>query len=299
MNLNKNQVMALLILIFISVQILGLLTGFKYLQLISLGEAEPALGQPNNPMNSLYLLLYLVAITGLLLIIIKFKRKMLTVLEGLAIFFASDIVFELLIPIGFPVPGIGIVPIGPFLALALTYFHLRKPTYLSQNLALIFAVSGAGAVLGSSLGIIPVLVFMIALGIYDFISVFYTKHMVYMAKAITERPRAFTAALPSGVEVRKRTNIETGEQEANGVHTDSEDGHTFQLGGGDLAIPLMLSVSTLRIGIPNAIFTSIGSLIALVLLFKFILKKPGMALPALPPVSAGGILGFLASLLVF
>lgn len=298
MNLNKKQVMILLIGIFISVQILGLLTGFRYLQLISIGKAEPALGQPGNLMNSLYLLLYLIAITGLLLIIIKFKRKMLTVLEGLAIFFASDIVFELLIPIGIPVPGLGAVPIGPFLALALTYFHLRNPTYLSQNLALIFAVSGAGAVLGSSLGILPVLIFMLGLGIYDFISVFYTKHMVYMAKAITQRPRAFTAALPSGVEVKKQTNIETGEKQASGAHTDTEKGHIFQLGGGDLAIPLMLSVSVLRIGIPNAILTSIGSLIALILLFRFILKKPGMALPALPPVSAGGILGFLASLLI-
>ncbi len=299
MKLNKIQIMTLLIIVFVTVQCLGLLTGIQYLQLISVGELEPALGNPENPMNSLFLLLYILFVTGLMLLIIKYKKKILIAIEAAAIFFASDIVFELLLPIGIPIPNVGPIAIGPFLALGLTYFHMRNPTYFSQNLALVFAVSGAGAVLGASLGLVPVLIFMLALGIYDFISVFYTKHMVKMAEAITERPRAFTAAFPSDIETYTQSMDEKESQKKKEPEdVEGENGHTFQLGGGDLAIPLMFSVSVLRIGIINAVAAAIGSFIALLLLFYFMLRKPGMALPALPPVSAGGIIGFLVSLLL-
>lgn len=302
MESDEIRVMALLIGIFISVHVLGLLTGYKYLHLISIGQAEPALGQPGNILNSVYILAYLLVMTLLIFLIVKFKKKILTVIEALAIFFASDIVFELLIPIGIPIPNIGTVSIGPFLALGLTYYHLRNPTYLSQNLALIFAVSGAGAVLGASLGVLPVLVLIIALGIYDFISVFYTKHMVYLAKAITERPRAFTAALPTSKRMKDpeiKEKAKEREVEKKEIEKDkSPSGHTFQLGGGDIAIPLMLSVSILRIGVVNAIAASVGALIALIILFAYILKRPGIALPALPPVSAGAVIGFLVSILI-
>ncbi|MFW5902428.1 MAG: presenilin family intramembrane aspartyl protease [archaeon] len=305
MKMNRKQIIASLIAIFLSVQFLGIATGYRYLELMSIGIVEPALGDPASPMTSVWLLAYLMVITSLIILIIKFKKKLLTAFEGVAIFFASLIVFELLIPIGIPLPYIGIISIGFFLALILTLIHIHKRSYLTQNVALVFAVSGAGAVLGASLGVIPVLIFMFALGIYDFISVFYTKHMVYMAKAITEKPMAFTAAFPTQtkgqekhVEKIRSKRIESPETEKPGEKKLKQYSKTFQLGGGDLAIPLVFTVSLLRIGILHAISASIGALIALILLFIFLLKRPGIAIPALPPVSAGATLGFLISLLI-
>ncbi len=305
MKLNKTQIMLVLITMFLIVQFLGITTGYRYLQLMSIGAVEPALGDPGSPMISVWLFAYLMGLTGIILLVIKFKKEILTLFEAVAIFFASLIVFQLLIPIGIPIPRIGIIPIGLILGFALTAFHLYKRSYLTQNMALTIAVSGAGAVLGASIGIIPVLIFMLALGIYDFISVFYTKHMIYMAKAITEKPRAFTAAFPTqtegqtkhvekleGKEPRKEKPGKTRKKELKKYNK------TFQLGGGDLAIPLVFTVSLLRIGIIHTIAASLGALTALVLLFTYLLKRPGIAIPALPPVTAGSILGFLISLLI-
>ncbi len=304
MELNKIQVIVLLIIMFVTVQILGIATGYRYLHLMSIGEVEPALGDPASPMSSILLFAYLMVITAIMILVIKFKKEILTGFEALAIFFASLIVFDLLIP-AIRIQGI-IIPISLILAIGLTAIHLHKRSHLTQNLALTIAVAGAGAVLGASLGVVPVLIFMLALGIYDFISVFYTKHMVYMAKAITEKPRAFTAALPTQTrgkekhvekltKKRTRTNKEkskTKNENKKGLRKYSK---TFQLGGGDLAIPLVFTVSLLRIGPIQALAAAIGSLIALVLLFSYLLKRPGIAIPALPPVTAGAVLGFLIS----
>lgn len=301
MKKDRMTVMAALLIMFISVQVLGMATGYRYLNLISVGAVEPALGQPENPMNALYLLGYILVVTLIILLVIKFKKSVITVLEGLAIFFASMIVFQLLVPISIPIPYLGLFPLGILLALLLTYVHLKKRTYLTQNIALVFAVSGAGAVLGASLGVLPVLLFILALGVYDFISVFYTKHMLYLAKAITEKPRAFTAALPSNIKSYGQGSKER-EQEQRKMKKSSQGkeghGHTFQLGGGDLAIPLMFTVSTMRVGLMHSLATAIGALVALIILFSYVIRKPGIALPALPPITAGGLIGFLISVIV-
>jgi presenilin-like A22 family membrane protease len=99
-----------------------------------------------------------------------------------------------------------------------------------------------------------------------------------MAKAITERPTAFTAAIPCKTK---------------------KFSHTFQLGGGDLAIPLVFAVSVLNThGFWSMFFTLAGALTALLLLFAYVFRKPGKALPALPPISAGACLGFALSLIL-
>jgi len=262
--------------IFAIVQIIGLYVGYQYLAMVRGGEIEPAFKNPESVSNSIVLFLYILLMTGVILLIIKFKKGLLRAVEAAAIFFSSWIVFDFVIP--YSIMGAQ-VPWGLFLALALTAWKMLRPTILSQNVAVILAVSGAGAIIGGSLGVLPVIIFLLLLSIYDFVSVFLTKHMVYMAKAITERPMAFTAAVP--------------------VKTKGYS-HTFQLGGGDLVMPLILAVSVLgRYGLPHAIFTAVGAFAALGLLFSYVLRNPGQPLPALPPVSAGACLGMLAAVMIF
>lgn len=278
---NRKQVFLAIIVVFLSVQLIGLYTGYLYLQYIKTGELKPIFENPNDVSNSFLLLFYILLMTGVILLIIRFKKALLRVLEAVAIFFTSDIVFELMIPY-----GIGIIPIGAVLAFLLTVWKIFRPTLLSQDVALVFSVAGAGAVIGVSFGILPVIAFILLLSTYDFISVFYTKHMVYMAKAITERPIAFTAAFP----VKDRI-------EEKGKNKEFQ--HVFQLGGGDLVIPLVFSVAVLNAhGFVPMLTSLIGSLIALIILFYYVLNKPGIALPALPPISAGALIGFAIGLLL-
>ncbi len=275
------------LILFMLVQGIGLATADKFNRLVSAGEIEPAFENPDNPYNSVFLIAYLLVVTGIILLIIRFKKKLLLAVEALAVFLASDIVFELLIPI-----AIFGVPIGIVLALLLTFWKMKYPSILSQNTALVFSVSGAGAIVGASLGVLPVLLLMLGLAVYDFLSVFLTKHMVYMAKAITERPTAFTASIPykfkKPVKVR---SLKTGK-------TEKKRAHVFQLGGGDFAIPLIFTSSVLtHLSAVQAAITASGAVLALILLFLYVSRKPGQPLPALPPLCAGASIAFALSFL--
>lgn len=272
--MDEKRVMLLLMALFVSVQALGIYVGS---QLISAGIS--VVENPEDVSTSGLLFVYILATTALVILIIKYKKGLLRVLEAFAIFFASDVVFETLIG----APGLA-------LAAALTAYKILRPSLLSQNLALIFSVAGAGAVLGASLGIMPVIVFMLLLATYDFISVFVTKHMVYMAKEITKTPMAFTAALPYAPSPAEAKRL--------GREGAAKKAHVFQLGGGDLVIPLVFSVSVLHsYGLKAAMFAELGAAIALVLLFLSVMKKP-KALPALPPITAGALLGFLLGMAI-
>jgi presenilin-like A22 family membrane protease len=279
---NENRTLVLLLLIFLSVNALGLYTGYQYAQAIDAGVLEPAFENPEETMNAVIIFAYILAITGVIILIIRYKKSLLRVLEAIAIFVASDIVFEFLIPYAL----FGVLPIGLVLALILTVVKYRRPTFLTQDIALIFTGAGAGAVIGVSFGVLPVLVFILMLSIYDFFSVFISKHMVYMAKAITETPMAFTAALPT----------DFGKPRPVGKARTRKKVHVFQLGGGDLVIPLVFAVSVMRwYGLGHALFAVLGAMVAMILLFAYVLRKPGIPLPALPPVSAGACLGFVIS----
>ncbi|MEM0372601.1 MAG: presenilin family intramembrane aspartyl protease [archaeon] len=265
---SKNQVFAVIIAIFIATQLIGLYTAGEYIKYINAGELTPIFDNPNDVGNSFQMVFYILAVTAVFIMVIKYKKSLIRVVEALAIFFTSAIVFDFAFP--------QVLGLGEVLALILTGWKMFKPTHLKQNVALVISVAGAGAVVGVSFAILPILVFMLLLSVYDFISVFITKHMVYIAKAITETPTAFTAAIPC-----------------------KKPKHVFQLGGGDLMMPLAFSASVLNYHGPiSALFASAGAFATMILLFYFVLKKPGQALPALPPICAGACIGFALSLLL-
>jgi presenilin-like A22 family membrane protease len=142
--------------------------------------------------------------------------------------------------------------------------------------------------LGASLGILPSIVFIMILSCYDFVSVFITKHRIHMAKALTEGPTAFTVAAPH--KFKKLTYV--------GIKNAKKKFHVFQLGVGDMVIPLMFSVSVLnRFSLVNALAAVAGSTIAFLLLIYFMSKKP-QPMPALPFITFGTFAGFLISLLI-
>jgi presenilin-like A22 family membrane protease len=128
------------------------------------------------------------------------------------------------------------------------------------------AAAGAGPLIGYNFGIIPVALFLVILAGYDIIAVFYTKHMVTLAKGITKKNLAFTFALPTKE-------------------------HDFELGTGDMVIPLVFAVSVLvettqHFSFPFALISPViilwGSLTGLLLTIQYSSTHVGKALPALP-----------------
>jgi presenilin-like A22 family membrane protease len=281
-----------LILFFLITQIIGLYVGKQYTDyintLVASGELEkspeiiPGIN-PESISNSFYLFGYIIVTTMGILLLIKIKKSAIKVLEAFVIFMASWFTFDILIPL-----DIWYLSLGFFLALILTAWKMLRPSIISQDVAAIISGSGVGALLGASLGILPSIVFIMILSCYDFVSVFITKHMVTMAKALTERPTSFTVAAPH--KFKKLTYV--------GVKKAKTKFHIFQLGVGDMVIPLMFAVSVLnKFSLVNAIASIVGSTMALFFLIYFMSKKP-QPMPALPFITFGAFAGFLISLFI-
>ncbi|NYZ79630.1 hypothetical protein H0N95_00070, partial [Candidatus Micrarchaeota archaeon] len=158
---SKNQVFIVLMTIFVATQIIGLYTASQYILYINAGELTPMFDNPNDIGNSFLMVFYILAVTAVLILVIKYKKSFLKVIEALAIFFTASIVFDFAFP--------WVLGLGEVLALILTAWKMFRPTHFKQNVALVISISGAGAVIGSSFAILPILVFMLLLSIYDFI----------------------------------------------------------------------------------------------------------------------------------
>ena len=258
--MNK-KLMLQLIGIFLIVQILGLYVGAN---LISFEVEREGIvnNNPDDPINSIGLFLYILVFTGILLVVLKFYKGdlLFKLLETMLVFLTSLIVFGFLIP-----EEIGLLALIFPLAIVISRFVFRKNIWL-RNLASILAAAGAGPLIGYNFGILPVSLFLVILAGYDIIAVFYTKHMVTLAKSITKKNLAFTFALPT---------------------TD----HQFELGTGDMVIPLVFAVSVLTettksFSIPFALISPAivlwGSLVGLLLTIHYSSQNVGKALPALP-----------------
>ncbi len=258
MNWLDKKVFLLLGIVFVIGEGLGLLVANN---LIALGiKSEPLTGNMNNPLEAIYLIVIILLMTSLILVLLKYKkqRKFLWLFEFLAVFATGTIVLGSFLPYDdLLVLAIMII------ILAVRYTH-RENIFIRDFVGII-AIAGAGAVIGISFGLIPVILFVILLSIYDFIAVFKTKHMVELGKKVTKQNLAFTIAMPT-----KK--------------------HTFELGNGDLVIPLIVASSVFANGffVNNflvAILCLIGSFIGLVLSI-YIVSTKKIALPALPPQTA-------------
>jgi presenilin-like A22 family membrane protease len=300
-----------IIIIFLAIQFLGLYIGSNYIGAIRSNIAESPEVIPGmsseNPEISFLLFGYMMVVTAVMLFVIKIKKGFIRGLEALVVFFSSWTTFLFLIPFaiqdawlamlspaislfgGFSEILVFLLGINSLLAFALTVWKVFRPSIISQNVAALFTGSGVGALMGLSFGIVPSIIFMMILSVYDFVSVFITKHMVTMAKAVTERPMAFTIAAPHEFKKAKYVPLKGTKKKV----------HVFQLGMGDVIIPLMFSVSILnRFSILHSLFSIAGSAVALLVLSVIITRKP-MALPALPFVCAGSLAGYLLSLAAF
>ena len=268
---------------FLITQLLGLYVGFQYINLVAYGEIVPAFENPESFGNPIMLFLWMMISTAGILVLVKYWKPSIRGLEAFVVFFSSWITFDFVFPIAF-----GFVSLGFFMAISLTAWKAFRPTITSQNIAAIVSGAGVGAILGGSFGIGPSILFLVILCIYDFVSVFVTKHMVTLAKALTKTPMAFTIASPH--KFKKATYV--------GIKGKKKRFHVFQLGVGDMVIPLMFSVSLLsRFSITNSLFSVLGSTIALLSLIYYMSKRP-RPLPALPFITVGTLSGFIISLFV-
>lgn len=249
------KVFLLLGIIFLITETLGIVVA-KELSTQGLAEA-PFTQNINDVENAIYLIAIILSTTLILIIALRIRKtiKFVWLLESIAIFTTCTIVLSALLP------EIDLIVLL-LTAIILIIRYTHKKSIWIRNLASIIAIAGAGSFLGISLGLLPITVFIIALAIYDIIAVFFTKHMVEIGKTSIEKNFAFTIAM----------------------HTKE---HKFELGNGDLVIPLMVASSVMI----NGPFNNNGLVAGLCLAASFIglmssiylVSKKKIAMPALPP----------------
>lgn len=267
----KDRLMLQLAVLFIATQLLGLYVAQDLIKADV--KAELFTENSEDVENAVGLFAYIIVFTIIFLAAIKFMKAgiLFKAFEALAIFGTGIIVFS-------TIPLVNELALM-FAVLLVILRNVLRESLALKNFAAMIAVAGAGSLIGVSLGIFPVLVFVILLSAYDIIAVFFTKHMVEMAKGITEQNVAFTFSLPT-------------------------EKHVFQLGTGDLVIPLVFSVSAMNsaalkgIVFPNFLIPGIliltASLIGLILTLEFARRKE-IALPALPPQAVLMIIAWMIS----
>ena len=143
---------------------------------------------------------------------------------------------------------------------------LKQVFHQLKNVAAIVSSAGAGAVFGFTFGFMTSLVFLFILAIYDYISVFKTKHMVTMANEIVQRDMAFTISAEKTLPTGKKSRLD--------------------LGTGDLSLPIMVEVSAYAISPTLAVAAFCGATLG-TLFVLYMAWKEHAVLPALPPIATG------------
>lgn len=203
-----------------------------------------------------------------------FKEKIYKFLFIFTSFFAGIIFFGAFFP----------ELISLILISLLIFWWVKMPNVLNQNLLIIFGIAGMAGLLGLSLNPKVMILILILFSIYDFIAVYKTKHMVEMAKEMVEQKVILGFVIPLNFHSFKESliNVEPGK------------GKFLILGGGDVAFPLLFSVSLLSKGILNSLIVAIFSLFGLFANFYlFIKQKERKPIPALPLISLFSIIGYL------
>jgi presenilin-like A22 family membrane protease len=179
----------------------------------------------------------------------------------------------------------------------LTWILYKYPEWYIVNSIGIVIGAGIIAILGISLGILPLFILMIALAAYDAISVYKTKHMIALADVVTEKHLPVVLVMPKkkGYKLKKQPSIKKSLAE-------NKKREAMFMGLGDIVFPGSLVISAMTFLSTNpdmsptiesvavAFTTLIGSLVGYAVLMRFVLK--GRPQAGLPLLNAGAILGF-------
>lgn len=303
---NLKQV-AVIAVIFVAVQLLGL--AFMHYVLGTPYQNPSA----DDPLNAIFYLIVLLGFTLLFLVLVKFDLDKLMkgiffVSIGFIIWFVAGALISLFIydmTIDFAVAII-------IAAISVLAIWKYPEWYVIDIVGLPMAV-GIIALLGLTFSIIPVLILLSALAVYDFISVYKTKHMLTLAEGVSDMGLPLLIVVPkklpySYIEQKVKLRDKSGEK---------KEREAFLVGLGDMIIPGILASSAFWFISASEVFASdpvslfgvsgnllvalgtiIGAVIGMIVLMRIVVKGNPQA--GLPLLNGGAIAGFFISyILVF
>jgi presenilin-like A22 family membrane protease len=276
----------------------------------------------NTPISALFFVFYIIVLTALILVIFRYFKadKIIVLWERAIILITCFFVFYLIMSsissgIGYTPPQYLFSGIAAVLAFLFLYEKVRKPGL--KNSAAIISSIGVGLILGLGFGPVAALFLIMILAVYDFIAVFITKHMITLANVAMQNNLALMvdvneyAAVPKSSMSKEQLSAYDKAVRENQIKIPKEVSGAVAkgnitipasvgLGTGDLAVPLMVAISSykLYLNFTLSIFIAIGGTFGLILTM-FILRRYKRALPAIPPILFGILCSLLAYFLVF
>lgn len=250
---------------------------------------------PSSMANPLLFIGILLAFTLLLLVLLRIGfRRLLTWIVIASIFFTFIYTFDAIlrkIAPAWSFAGLTVVGVS---ALATALLFLYPEWYVIDSLGILIA-AGVSSIFGISLEILPVVLLLVLLAVYDAISVYRTKHMITLATGVLEEkiPILFVIPRRSGYSFRRE-----------GIRMEGGERGAFIMGMGDLIMPSILvvsansagpavfapGISALALGALAGSFAGLGALI--------LVLHSGKPQAGLPPINGGAIAGLLIASLV-
>jgi presenilin-like A22 family membrane protease len=281
---------------------IGLAIFMLIVQVIALALAVPlnsngmsAFENPESLLNPLIYVVLIVVYAIVVLVIIKYKlRLLLKAIITIAVF--STLIYVFIgvsgLVISDPLSSVPVLAGSFVLAIVLTALMLVYPEWYVVDVVGLLTAAGAAALFGVSLAVLPTLLLLVALIAYDYIAVYKTRHMLTLAEGVTDLNLPILFVLPTKLNysyIRNKAKIKElkeGERE------------TFIMGLGDTVMPTILAVSANvfidapGIGFVNipALCTVLGTLVSHAALMYYVLKGKPMA--GLPFLCTGAIVGF-------
>ncbi|MFT4884423.1 MAG: presenilin-like A22 family membrane protease, partial [Natronomonas sp.] len=210
---------------------------FLLVQLGSLALVQPFMDagyqtveDPSDPTNSL---LYVGAILVATLVMLgAIKLDVERLIQGLIIFasvFLSFYVFSVIVPSVVTVAGVNVLAV--LVALVLGVGLLVYPEWYVIDAAGIVMGAGAAGLFGISFGLLPALVLLVVLAVYDAISVYGTEHMLTLASGVMDLRLPVVLVIPltlsySFLDEQGPETISDGEGDAEGKADAEADTET-------------------------------------------------------------------------
>lgn len=263
-----------------------------------LGPEWQAFENPNDPLIPIYYIVAILGFTFAVLYVIKKKRE-----DVVRIVFLGAVAYTIFFVIMIILAGFMYSTYAALLSIlvtaVLTYYLVKWPEWYVIDAAGVLMSIGIIGIFGISLGILPVLILLVALAVYDAISVYGTKHMVALADGVTKMKLPILLVIPKkrGYSYIKQKPLM--EQLAEGGEREA-----MFMGLGDIIIPGVLVTSAFNFlpddavsGISGNLLVSLGTLIGALagfaLLMRYVLKGSPQA--GLPLLNGGAIVGYVLS----
>lgn len=250
-----------------------------------------AFEDPTQVSNSIYYVIMILVFTLFVLLALKKNIKwVISLFIYLAIITTLYYVFFALFTL-FPALS-GFEAVASFvLSAGITVLLYKYPEWYIVDIAGICIAAGVSALIGISLSVIPVIILLLLLAIYDAISVYKTKHMITMAEGIMDLKLPILFVIPKNLNYSfLQEDFKSGEKR-----------EAFFMGLGDAVMPTLLVVSANVFMISKGIsYPVIGAILGTLAghIILSILVMSGKPQAGLPFLNSGVILGFFIGVLL-